>query len=111
VTARQRGLLHARCGELGLTDEVRHALTHCVTGQPHSDRVPRRLLGAEDPPAGLLGVLAVAKRSGITPEQLLGALREAYRENGGPLGENVDRLVAIIPDAAIPFDGGEADRS
>ena len=109
ITAKQRSLLHARCSEVGLNNETRHALIHCVTGQPHSDRVPKRLLGHDgtvdgETRDGLLGVLAASKDSQITPEQLLAELRRAYAENGGPLGDGTATLIEAIPDTAIPFD-------
>lgn len=107
ITGKQRGLLHARCGEVGLDDDTRHALLHCITGQPHSDRVPKRLFGhdgtGDEARSGVLGVLAAAKESQITPEQLLGELRRAYGENGGPLQENTASLIAGLPDAAVAF--------
>lgn len=108
ITAKQRGLLHARCGDIGLDDDTRHALILCITGQPHSDRIPKRLFGSDGedgkPRAGVLGVLAAAKEAQIKPEQLLDEMRRAYTENGGPLHENTEPLIKSIPDAAIPFE-------
>lgn len=108
ITSKQSGLLHARCAEIGLNDDTRHALIHCITGQPHSDRVPKRLLGHDgtrdgEPRDGLLGVLAAGKDAQITPAQLLDELRRAYGAHGGPLQENTGALIQSIPDAAIPF--------
>jgi ERF superfamily protein len=108
ITGPQSGLLHARCSELRISEETRHALVHCITGQPHSDRIPRRLLGhdgaGDKPRQGILGVLAACKESQITSEQLHDELRRAYAANGNqPLDENVAGLILSIPDAAIPF--------
>lgn len=100
ITPQQRSMLHARCGELGLDDDARRALIFALTGQPHSDRIPRRLLGDKD--TGLLGVLDACKESRVPAEQLVVELRRAYQENGNrPLDGNVEMLINRLADLAI----------